>query len=164
MTIPDHYAITGWTKLGGLLRDARKTQGLTQADVAAKAGVARSWLARVEAGHRGAELEALLRLIDALGLKLTLSGPPASAPSTTSAAPADTDTDTSTDTNTSRRPVGRPMATSAARSGRTRSLSTIPPPLKSYAALPGSAGEAMKSASSARRSAWALSASQETKS
>lgn len=64
--------ITDWTKLGGLLRDARRTQGLTQAELAARAGVARSWLARVEAGHRGAELEPMLRLLAALDLSLTL--------------------------------------------------------------------------------------------
>ena len=66
--------ITGWTKLGGLLRDARLARGLSQANLAARAGVARSWLARVEAGHRGAELEQLFRLLDTLDLTLTLQG------------------------------------------------------------------------------------------
>lgn len=69
----DDYAITSWTKLGGLVRDARTAQGLTQAGLAKGAGVARSWLARVEAGHRGAGLETLLRLLDALGLALSLT-------------------------------------------------------------------------------------------
>lgn len=52
--MPNEFTIPDWTKLGGLLRDAR------------------SWLARVEAGHRGAELEPLLRLVAALDLSLTL--------------------------------------------------------------------------------------------
>lgn len=84
------YTITGWTKLGGLIRDARQAQAITQADLARRAGVARSWLARVEAGHRGAELEPLLRLLDALGMTMTLTAPPGPhAPtSTTERAPA----------------------------------------------------------------------------
>jgi transcriptional regulator with XRE-family HTH domain len=68
----DGSTITGWTKLGGLIRDARIAQEFTQAELAARAGAARSWLARVEAGHRGAELEPLLKLTASLGLSLTL--------------------------------------------------------------------------------------------
>ena len=70
--VADAFTVTGWTKLGGLVRDARLARGLSQANLAAQAGVARSWLARVEAGHRGAELEQLFRLLDALDLTLTL--------------------------------------------------------------------------------------------
>nr|WP_241483171.1 helix-turn-helix transcriptional regulator [Nocardiopsis halophila] len=40
--------------------------------MADRAGVARSWLARVEAGHRGVELESLLRLTVVLDLTLVL--------------------------------------------------------------------------------------------
>ncbi|OLT26118.1 hypothetical protein BJF83_04515 [Nocardiopsis sp. CNR-923] len=70
--MPEEFTLTGWSKLGGLVRDTRLSQGLSQAALAARAGVARSWLARVEAGHRGAELEPLLRLFAALDLTLTL--------------------------------------------------------------------------------------------
>lgn len=70
--MPEEFALTGWSKLGGLVRDTRLSKGLTQAALAARAGVARSWLARVEVGHRGAELEPLLRLMAALDLTLTL--------------------------------------------------------------------------------------------
>lgn len=65
-------SIASWTKLGAAARDARLSLGLTQAVAAAKAGVARSWLARVEAGHRGAELESLLKLFAALDLELVI--------------------------------------------------------------------------------------------
>lgn len=65
-------SITSWTKLGAAARDARLALGMTQADAAARAGVARSWLARVEAGHRGAELESLLKLFAALDLELAI--------------------------------------------------------------------------------------------
>lgn len=68
----EESTLTGWSKLGGLVRDARLSKGLSQAALAAQANVARSWLARVEAGHRGAELEPLLRLFAALELTLTL--------------------------------------------------------------------------------------------
>lgn len=68
----EEFTLTGWSKLGGLVRDARLSQSLSQAALATQANVARSWLARVEAGHRGAELEPLLRLLAALDLTLTL--------------------------------------------------------------------------------------------
>ncbi|TDQ52228.1 helix-turn-helix protein [Actinorugispora endophytica] len=68
----EEFVLTGWSKLGGLVRDTRLSKGLSQVALAARAGVARSWLARVEAGHRGVELEPLLRLLAALDLTLTL--------------------------------------------------------------------------------------------
>ncbi|MFD3687083.1 multiprotein-bridging factor 1 family protein [Nocardiopsis sp. NPDC058631] len=49
--MPEEFALTGWSKLGALVRDTRLSQGLSQAALATRAGVARSWLARVEAGH-----------------------------------------------------------------------------------------------------------------
>lgn len=70
--MPEEFTLTGWSKLGALVRDTRLSQDLSQTALAARAGVARSWLARVEAGHRGAELEPLLRLLAALNLTLTL--------------------------------------------------------------------------------------------
>lgn len=64
--------INDWNNLGGLLRGERVSQGLTQASLAERAGVSRAWLAKVEAGHRGLELEQLLRLLDALGITMML--------------------------------------------------------------------------------------------
>lgn len=64
--------VSDWTKLGSALQAARHQQRLSQEQAAERAGVSRSWLARVEAGHRGVELEQLLRLVDALGLSLAL--------------------------------------------------------------------------------------------
>ncbi|MDR1512226.1 MAG: helix-turn-helix transcriptional regulator [Propionibacteriaceae bacterium] len=68
----DESVVVGWTKLGGLVGDRRRSLGLAQGEVAERAGVARSWLARVEAGHRRAELEPLLRLAGALDLDIVL--------------------------------------------------------------------------------------------
>ena len=64
--------ITHWTKPGSTLRDARTQRRWSQQELAERAHVSRSWLARVEGGHRGAELEPLLRLFDALDLVWTL--------------------------------------------------------------------------------------------
>ena len=70
--MPEEFTLTGWSKLGGLVRDTRLSKALSQAALATQANVARSWLVRVEAGHRVAELEPLLRLLAALDLTLTL--------------------------------------------------------------------------------------------
>lgn len=64
--------ISDWAKLGAVIRDARAMQGLTQNELASNAKVSRSWVARVESGHRGAELEQILRLLSALGMSLVL--------------------------------------------------------------------------------------------
>jgi predicted transcriptional regulator len=57
--------------LGRRLWIQRKLQGRTQGWLAACAGVPRSQVARVEAGH-DARLSTLLRLAEALGLALVL--------------------------------------------------------------------------------------------
>lgn len=64
--------IGDWTKLGAAIRDARKSRALSQAALADRAGVSRSWLARLETGHRGAELAPVFRLLEALELTLSL--------------------------------------------------------------------------------------------
>lgn len=69
--------IDHWVKLGTTIKEARIAHGWSQHDLAQRANVSRSWLARVEAGHRGAELEPLLRALAALNitLRLTLNRP-----------------------------------------------------------------------------------------
>lgn len=74
--------ITHWTRLGTAVRDARREQGLSQQSLAEQAKVARSWLAKVEAGHRSVELEPLLRLLSALGLRLSIGDAPPAEEST----------------------------------------------------------------------------------
>ena len=70
--------IGDWTKLGSTIKAERTRAGLSQHDLAARAGVSRSWIARVEAGHRGAGLEQILRLLEALGLSMILRSEDAS--------------------------------------------------------------------------------------
>lgn len=64
--------IGDWTKLGSTIKAERTRAKLSQHELAARAGISRSWLAKVEAGHRGAEFEQILRLLDALGLSMIL--------------------------------------------------------------------------------------------
>lgn len=56
--------------LAAAVRGRRISLGLSQADLAAQAGVSRPWLSKVEAGRPTAEFGLVLRLLDALGLSL----------------------------------------------------------------------------------------------
>lgn len=58
--------------VAAVARGRRLALGLTQADLAARAGVSRQWISAFEAGKPGAELGLVLRLLDALGLKLAI--------------------------------------------------------------------------------------------
>jgi HTH-type transcriptional regulator / antitoxin HipB len=69
--VPD-IVIADWNKFGATIKAERARLMLSQHDLASRAGVSRSWLARLEAGHRGAEFEQILRVLEALGLSLVL--------------------------------------------------------------------------------------------
>lgn len=56
--------------LGPVLRDIRIERGLTQVELAARAGVSKSMLSLYEGGKRRPQLETLERLVDALGVRL----------------------------------------------------------------------------------------------
>ncbi len=55
------------------VRGRRRDVGLSQAELAAHAGVSRKWIYEFEAGKPNAELGLLLRVMDALSLRLELS-------------------------------------------------------------------------------------------
>ncbi len=57
---------------GALLRRARKRAGLSQVDLAARAGVTQSVISAYESGQRQPSVPVLARLVDAAGLELTL--------------------------------------------------------------------------------------------
>ncbi len=57
--------------IGALVRDRRRAAGLSQDQLAARAGVSRRWLAALEAGKPGAEVGLVLRTFAALGADLT---------------------------------------------------------------------------------------------
>ena len=62
--------IGDWNKLGALVKDARTRRGWSQSELAAQAEVSRAWIAKLERGHRSAELEQILRIFRALQLHL----------------------------------------------------------------------------------------------
>lgn len=64
-------------QLGDALRAARKQLGLTQPQLALAAGVGVRFIVDLEAGKPTVRLENVLRVIDALGGELQLSGLPA---------------------------------------------------------------------------------------
>jgi transcriptional regulator with XRE-family HTH domain len=55
-----------------LLVEARRRAGISQAELARRAGVPRSVVNAYERGHREPGADALARLLDATGLRLTL--------------------------------------------------------------------------------------------
>lgn len=59
-------------ELGRHLADLRAREGLTQADLAKRAGVSRRWLIQVEAGHPGAQLDKLFAVLAALSVHVEL--------------------------------------------------------------------------------------------
>lgn len=56
--------------VGRAVANGRRKQGLTQHQLAARAGVSRSFLAALEAGHARAELGKVLDVLDALQVDL----------------------------------------------------------------------------------------------
>jgi y4mF family transcriptional regulator len=66
--------ITSPQSLGTALRATRKRLGLTQADLALAAGVGLRFIVELEAGKPTVRLEQVLRVVDALGGSLTLTG------------------------------------------------------------------------------------------
>lgn len=65
-------------QLGDALRAARKHIGLTQPQLALAAGVGVRFIVELEAGKPTLRLEKVLRVIDALGGEVQLSGLPSS--------------------------------------------------------------------------------------
>ena len=61
--------------LGVAVRGRRISLGLSQAALAKQAGVSRPWLSNIETGKPTAEFRLVIRLLDALGLRLHLGVP-----------------------------------------------------------------------------------------
>ena len=61
--------------VGVAVRGRRKDLGMSQADLAARAGVSRRWLSAFEAGKPSVELGIVLKVLDALGLRLSVDHP-----------------------------------------------------------------------------------------
>lgn len=59
-------------ELGVRLRDQRLELGLSQAALAKRIGVSRSWVVQAERGNAGAEIGLVLKALGALGLDLDI--------------------------------------------------------------------------------------------
>lgn len=68
--------ISSTKQLGQVLRAARKQLSLTQSQLALAAGVGVRFIVDLEAGKPTLRLETVLRVIDALGGEISLSGLP----------------------------------------------------------------------------------------
>jgi len=60
--------------LGAGIRERRRELGLDQQALANKIGVSRQWVIEIEKGKPRAEVGLVLRVLDALGARLLLSG------------------------------------------------------------------------------------------
>jgi HTH-type transcriptional regulator/antitoxin HipB len=67
-------------ELGAYVRGERRTQSLTQAELATRAGVSRDWLIRLEAGERRLEVGLVLDVLNALERPLRTTELPARQP------------------------------------------------------------------------------------
>jgi UDP-N-acetylglucosamine 1-carboxyvinyltransferase len=66
MSYPRVVTQTYLTRIGGLIRDARRHKGLTQAELAGLLGTSQSSVTRIEAGKQNMSLDMLARIGDAL--------------------------------------------------------------------------------------------------
>jgi HTH-type transcriptional regulator/antitoxin HipB len=66
--------------LAAITRGRRRDLGLTQADLAARARVSRQWVSAFERGKATAEIGLVIRLLDALDLRLAVTGSGAPGP------------------------------------------------------------------------------------
>ncbi len=66
------YRIGSSAAVGAAVASARRERGLTQSVLAEQAGVSRAWLAKLEAGHRGAEIGLVIAVLRAMGLEFAV--------------------------------------------------------------------------------------------
>lgn len=76
--------------LAAIVRGRRRDLGLSQAQVAARAQVSRQWVSGFEAGKATAEIGLVIRLLDALDLRLAVIDG-AAPPAASGTAPVDLD-------------------------------------------------------------------------
>jgi len=59
-------------ELGAFVRDVRKRRGMTQAQLAERARVSRTWMVDLEAGKRTLEIGLVMSVLDILGIIIDL--------------------------------------------------------------------------------------------
>jgi len=62
------------SELSGAIKGRRTELGMSQADLAAAAGVSRRWIGQLEAGKSSVELGLTLRVLDVLRLAISIDG------------------------------------------------------------------------------------------
>jgi HTH-type transcriptional regulator/antitoxin HipB len=67
--------ISSIREVAGAVRGRRQLLGWSQTEVAHRAGVSRQWVSEFESGKATAEFGLVIRLLDALGLSLSLHAP-----------------------------------------------------------------------------------------
>ena len=68
-------------QIGQLIQKFRKERGLSQTELAARAGLRQELISRIENGQAGAKLEAICSLLAALDLEMTIGSRSKSASS-----------------------------------------------------------------------------------
>jgi HTH-type transcriptional regulator/antitoxin HipB len=64
-------------QIGKLIRDTRKKLGVTQKDLALTSGTGMRFIIDLEKGKETCEIGKALTILDTLGIKMTLTPPPA---------------------------------------------------------------------------------------
>ena len=59
--------------LGAAIRHFRESEGLTQEELAQRVGLQRTYLARLESGNSTEQLERVVKLLKALGARITVA-------------------------------------------------------------------------------------------
>ena len=62
-------------QIGGMIRDTRKSMGVTQKDLALTSGTGLRFIIELEKGKETCELGKALRVLQTLGIRLTLTPP-----------------------------------------------------------------------------------------
>lgn len=65
------FSIRSGADIGRTIAEARLERGLTQADLAKRTGIDRTYLARLEAGHSTVQVDRILDLLGTLGVTVT---------------------------------------------------------------------------------------------
>src|SRR5882724_7807683 len=73
MSLMKDTTIRNPEQLGRAIRLKRKERSLSQSALAARLGVGRKWVIGIESGNAKAELGLILKTLDALGLRASLS-------------------------------------------------------------------------------------------
>ncbi len=60
---------------GQILRDARKEENVTQAELASRIGASKSYISKIEHGNMTPSVSTFYRIVHALGLQVVLSRP-----------------------------------------------------------------------------------------